>query len=196
MATLSDLRERESDMLLEYFISATQWIEGKFSHALPKFKKELYPIKVFVFKDRPLSRSYDGFEITPEYDVWWTGYTNDMATLFTIHGPVYGPKTQLRTLNFGSDDAFELMGFYYLRTWILYSHAWCPDELDAAKAKLKMMWSVHPLKCPENDALPLKEVFDRYIDKVHMHRMNLLQGEPHVKWGGLTDMLPMTPRAV
>ena len=153
------------------------------------------PTEVLIHTGRSCV-SYEGIAITPIYDVWWTDYTNDMVTLLTINGPVHGPKTRLRALpnalNFGTAAASELIGVYFLRTWILYSHAWCPDELDAAKAKLKMMWSDHPLKCSENNALPVKEVFDRYIDKVHMHRNNLLRGTLGFKWGLLIGMLPKT----
>ena len=199
MATLSDLRERESEILLKYCISATTWIEGKFSSTLPELEKNGYPLMVFDNPTEVLIHtgrscvSYQGIVITPKYDVWWTDYTDDMVTLLTIHGPVHGPKTRLSDLpharNLGITTASELIGFYFLRTWMLYSHTWCPDELDAAKAKLKMMWSDHPLKCSKDDASPVKEVFDRYIDKVHKHRTSLLQGEPDVIWGVLTETL-------
>jgi hypothetical protein len=151
-------------------VSAQEWIDQKVA-LLPGLNRALKvlwtPTDVYI-----------GCEVTPEEDVWWSGYDKKvMVTVLTLRGPVHGPKSGLRTTD-------EEASAIFLRSWILYSHAWSTEEcdivLDLTKAEIKKF---------SKDHFADEKHLEQMAIVVRKHRMMLLNGLD-IHWGMVTGMPP------
>jgi len=168
-------------------------------------------VRIHHLPSESISRAYDGVVLAPENDPWWSAYDKDtMVTILTLRGPVHGLKSELENREDSNGHLGRILGFNFVHIWLLYSYAWSVDECAAARywarrgvgnvqsdyLKSEHVKSDHPKeeKLEEMGEL-LKSAFYTYIENVHTHRQKLLEGRcEHLKWGLVTDMLPVNFR--